>query len=226
MIIFDQVSKSYQDHLVLADIILKVEAGEFVSIIGASGAGKSTIFHLLMGADTPTTGKITIDGIDLASLDQVALQLYRRRVGMVWQSFKLLPKKTVFENVAFALEAVDEDDPEILIKVDQILDRVGLGAMAQKFPAQLSGGERQRCAIARALVHNPNLIIADEPTGNLDPQTSLEIIKIFKEINASGVTIILATHDMHVVDEVKQRVVEIKDGTIARDEKKAGYKTD
>lgn len=223
MIVFDKVCKSFDETIVLHDIDFKIEAGEFVSIIGASGAGKSTIFHLLMGADTPTSGAITIDGINLSNLDSTALQLYRRKVGMVWQSFKLLPKKTVFENVAFALEAIDEEDPEILIKVDEILDLVGLQKMAYKFPAQLSGGERQRCAIARALVHNPNLIIADEPTGNLDPKTSLEIIKILQKINDQGVTVILATHDMQIVDALQQRVVEIRGGRVIRDQKNAGY---
>jgi cell division transport system ATP-binding protein len=225
MILFSEVSKSYGEHLVLNELNFKVDSGEFVSIIGASGAGKSTIFHLLMGADVPTSGAITIDGINISELDQTALQLYRRRVGMVWQSFKLLPKKTVFENVAFALEAVDEPDAEIHLKVTSILERVGLSNMANKFPTHLSGGERQRCAIARALVHNPNLIIADEPTGNLDPVTSLEIIRLLKQINDTGVTVILATHDTHVVDAIKERVIEIKGGKITRDEFKAGYKS-
>lgn len=223
MIHFQKVCKNYDEHVVLHNVNLKIEAGEFVSVIGASGAGKSTIFHLLMGADTPTSGAIKIDGIDLATLDATALQLYRRKVGMVWQSFKLLPKKTVFENVAFALEAIDEDDPGILLKVDEILEMVGLSKMAYKFPSQLSGGERQRCAIARALVHAPNLIIADEPTGNLDPKTSLEIIDIFKQINKKGVTVILATHDTHVVDAIHERVVEIRGGRVVRDEQKAKY---
>jgi cell division transport system ATP-binding protein len=225
MILFSKVSKSYGDHLVLNNLNFKVESGEFVSVIGASGAGKSTIFHLLMGADVPSSGAITIDGINISELDQTALQLYRRRVGMVWQSFKLLPKKTVFENVSFALEAVDEPEAEIHLKVTSILERVGLANMANKFPSHLSGGERQRCAIARALVHNPNLIIADEPTGNLDPVTSLEIIRLLKQINDTGVTVILATHDTHVVDAIKERVIEIKGGKITRDEFKAGYKS-
>jgi cell division transport system ATP-binding protein len=223
MIHFQKVCKSYDENIVLHNVNLKIEAGEFVSVIGASGAGKSTVFHLLMGADVPTSGTIKIDDIDLASLDTTALQLYRRRVGMVWQSFKLLPKKTVAENVAFALEAIDEDDPEILIKVDEILEMVGLTNMSHKFPSQLSGGERQRAAIARALVHAPNIIIADEPTGNLDPKTSLEIIKIFKEINKKGVTVILATHDTHVVDAIHERVIEIRGGRVVRDDKKAKY---
>mgnify|MGYP000402600615 CR=1 FL=1 len=223
MIIFDRVRKKFGQHEVLKGINLRIEPGEFVSVIGPSGAGKSTIFHLLIGADTPTHGRITIDGIDLAKLDSTALQLYRRKVGMVWQSFKLLPKKTIFENVAFALEALDKDDATILLKVTEILEKVGLSELAHKFPAQVSGGEKQRAAIARALVHNPNLIIADEPTGNLDPKTSLEIVDILKRINASGVTVILATHDTAVVDAIKERVVVIDDGRVVRDSYKASY---
>jgi cell division transport system ATP-binding protein len=223
MIIFDRVRKKFGEHEVLKGINLRIDAGEFVSVIGPSGAGKSTIFHILIGADTPTSGRITIDGIDLAKLDSTALQLYRRKVGMVWQSFKLLPKKTIFENVSFALEALDEDDATILLKVTGILEKVGLSHMGHKFPAQLSGGEKQRAAIARALVHNPNLIIADEPTGNLDPKTSLEIVEILKLINDSGVTVILATHDTAVVDAIQERVVVIDDGRVVRDSVKASY---
>jgi len=223
MIIFDKVSKIYGEHKVLNRIKLKIDKGEFIFVIGKSGAGKSTIFHLLMGADQPDEGKITIDGIDMADMDSAALQLYRRKVGMVWQNFKLLPKKTVFENVSFALEAIEEAEEEIFLRVPKILKMVGLKDMADKFPAQLSGGEKQRCAIARALIHNPNLIIADEPTGNLDPQTSLEIIGILKKINKTGVTVILATHDINIVDAAKQRVIEIENGKVCRDEKKAKY---
>lgn len=223
MIIFDRVRKRFGEQEVLQGINMRIDKGEFVSVIGPSGAGKSTIFHLLIGADTPTSGRITIDGIDLAKLDNVAMQLYRRRVGMVWQSFKLLPKKTVYENVAFAMEAVGEEDATILLKVSDILEMVGLENMSEKFPAQLSGGEKQRAAIARALVHNPNLIIADEPTGNLDPKTSMEIVEILKKINNSGVTIVLATHDAAVVDAIEERVVVIDKGRIVRDSAKAKY---
>ncbi len=223
MIIFDKVSKEFGPHKVLKEVSLAVDKGEFVSIIGPSGAGKSTLFHMLIGADNPTTGKILIDGINLAQLDTDGLQLYRRKVGMVWQSFKLLPKKTVYENVAFALEAIDEEDTEILIRVPQILKQVGLDEASEKFPAQLSGGEKQRCAIARAIVHNPNLVIADEPTGNLDPKTSEEIIQIFKKINKTGVTVILATHDMSVVDAAHKRVVVLDGGKIVRDENESTY---
>lgn len=223
MIVFDKVTKQFGDHKVLDKVNLTIDKGEFVSVIGPSGAGKSTIFHLLMGATKPDDGHIVIDGINMDEMDMDALQLYRRRIGMVWQNFKLLPKKTVFENVAFALEAIEEDEEEIYLRVPEILAQVGLKAMADKFPDQLSGGEKQRCAIARALIHNPNLIIADEPTGNLDPKTSQEIIEIFKVINDSGVTIILATHDIQVVDSVKQRVVVIDNGKVVRDKNKSTY---
>ena len=223
MIVFDKVTKKFGTHKVLNKVNLTIDKGEFVSVIGPSGAGKSTIFHLLMGATKPDKGHIVIDDINMDEMDMEALQLYRRRVGMVWQNFKLLPKKTVFENVAFALEAIEEDEEEIYLRVPEILDQVGLKKMADKFPDQLSGGEKQRCAIARALIHNPNLIIADEPTGNLDPKTSQEIIEIFKDINDAGVTIILATHDIQVVDSIKRRVVVIDGGKVVRDKNKSTY---
>jgi len=223
MIVFDKVSKSYGDHQVLKKVNLSIDKGEFVFLIGPSGAGKSTIFHLLMGADSPDSGSIDIDGVKMQNMDASALQLYRRKVGMVWQNFKLLPKKTVFENVAFALEALDEEQDEIDLRVPKILDKVGLKDMMDKFPAQLSGGEKQRCAIARALIHNPNLIIADEPTGNLDPKTSLEIMEILRKINKSGVTVVLATHDMNIVDAAKQRVIVIDKGKVVRDKEKSTY---
>lgn len=224
MIIFEKVSKDFGDNKVLKNVNLTIDKGEFVSIIGPSGAGKSTLFHLLIAADSPTSGKILIDGINLNLLDQDAIQLYRRKVGMVWQNFKLLPKKTVFENVAFALEALDEDDFEILNKVTDALKLVNLDKASEKFPEQLSGGEKQRCAIARAIVHDPNLIIADEPTGNLDPKTSEEIIEILKKVNKQNdTTVILATHDMSVVDAAKKRVIVIDDGRVVRDKNESTY---
>jgi len=223
MIVFNKVTKKFGEHAVLDKLDLEIDKGEFVSIIGPSGAGKSTIFHLLIGADHPTSGKIKIDGINIASMDTEALQLYRRKVGMVWQDFKLLPKKTVFENVAFALDALGEEDTEIFLRVPEILEKVGLKNMSEKFPAQLSGGEKQRCAIARALIHNPNLIIADEPTGNLDPKTSEDIMKILKKVNKEGVTVVVATHDIHVVDSLKKRVVVIDKGKLVRDKEKSKY---
>jgi cell division transport system ATP-binding protein len=223
MIIFQNVSKSFGLNDVIKDLNLTIDKGEFISIIGPSGAGKSTLFHMLIGADKPSKGEILIDGIDINSLDTDAMQLYRRKVGMVWQNFKLLPLKTVFENVAFALEALDEEESNIIMRVTEVLEEVGLGEYAEKFPAQLSGGEKQRCAIARALVHKPDLIIADEPTGNLDPKTSEDIINILKKVNKSGVTVIVATHDMYIVDVAKKRVVVLDKGKIVRDKNESTY---
>lgn len=224
MIVFDNVTKNYDSSYdVIQGINLTIKSGEFVSIIGSSGAGKSTIFHMLIGADKPSSGKITVDDIDISNLSSKQLQLYRRKVGMVWQNFKLLPKKTVFENIFFALEAVGETNAGSIRKVLDILDQVGLQGKQEYFPAQLSGGEKQRCAIARALVHDPKLIIADEPTGNLDPATSQEILKLLQDINNKGVTIILSTHDTHVVDQLQERVLHLDGGKIVRDEQNGTY---
>ncbi len=178
---------------------------------------------MLIGADKPTNGRITVDEIDISRLNSKKLQLYRRKVGMVWQNFKLLPKKTVFENIFFALEAVGDTNPSSVQKVLEIIDQVGLQGKQDYFPAQLSGGEKQRCAIARALVHDPKLIIADEPTGNLDPKTSQEILNLLKQINDKGVTIILSSHDTHLVDQLQKRVLHLEGGKIVRDEQNASY---
>lgn len=224
MIVFDNVTKNYDSsHNVIQELNLQIQSGEFVSVIGQSGAGKSTIFHMLIGADKPSSGTITVDKINISTLNPKQLQLYRRKVGMVWQNFKLLPRKTVFENVFFALEAVGETDSHSVRKVLNTLDQVGLQGKQDYFPAQLSGGEKQRCAIARALVHDPKLIIADEPTGNLDPKTSQEILSLLQEINDKGVTIILSTHDTHVVDQLQERVLHLEGGKIVRDEQNASY---
>lgn len=224
MIVFDNVTKNYDSsHEVIQGIDLTIKSGEFISIIGHSGAGKSTIFHMLIGADSPSSGMITVDDINISKLNAKQLQLYRRKVGMVWQNFKLLPKKTVFENIFFALEAVGETSSTSVRKVLDILDQVGLQGKQDYFPAQLSGGEKQRCAIARALVHDPKLIIADEPTGNLDPKTSQEILRLLQDINDKGVTIILSTHDTHVVDQLQERVLHLEGGKIVRDEQNASY---
>lgn len=224
MIVFDNVTKNYNSSInVLKDLSFRINSGEFVSVIGQSGAGKSTLFHLLIGADKASSGKILVENIDISTLNRKQLQLYRRKVGMVWQNFKLLPKKTVFENIYFALEAVGDSSPTSIQKVLDIIDQVGLQGKQDYFPAQLSGGEKQRCAIARALVHDPSLIIADEPTGNLDPKTSQEILQLLIDINLKGVTIILSTHDTHVVDKLQKRVLHLADGHIIRDEQNATY---
>lgn len=224
MIVFDNVTKNYNSSInVLKNLSFTINSGEFISIIGQSGAGKSTIFHLLIGADKPSSGQILVEKINISKLSRKQLQLYRRKVGVVWQNFKLLPKKTVFENIYFALEAVGDVHPTSIQKVLEIIEQVGLQGKQDYFPAQLSGGEKQRCAIARALVHDPSLIIADEPTGNLDPQTSQEILRLLIDINLKGVTVILSTHDTHVVDKLEKRVLHLENGQIIRDEQNAKY---
>jgi cell division transport system ATP-binding protein len=221
MIIFQNVQKSFGDNQVLADLNLTIDAGEFLFLLGESGVGKSTLLHVLVGAETLDAGRVLIDQIDIGSLSEHTLQLYRRRVGMVFQDYKLLPKRTVYENVRFALEATDTNPVEMPALIMKVLAEVGLSHKAEAFPEELSGGEKQRAAIARALVHNPNLIIADEPTGNLDARNSEEIIDLLGRINRNReVTVIVATHDLHIVNRLKKRIVEIHDGKVVRDERR------
>lgn len=221
MIIFQNVQKSFGDNQVLADLNLTIDAGEFLFLLGESGVGKSTLLHVLVGAETLDAGRVLIDQIDIGSLSEHTLQLYRRRVGMVFQDYKLLPKRTVYENVRFALEATDTNPVEMPALIMKVLAEVGLSHKAEAFPEELSGGEKQRAAIARALVHNPNLIIADEPTGNLDARNSEEIIDLLERINRNReVTVIVATHDLHIVNRLKKRIVEIHDGKVVRDERR------
>lgn len=224
MIIIQDVCKTFGDNKVLNNLNCTIDAGEFVFLVGVSGAGKSTLLHLLIGAEQATRGQILIDKINIGEMDHHALQLYRRKVGTVFQDFKLLPRKTAYENVRFALEATDHDPLKIPRKVLAVLHEVGLKGKEDAFPEELSGGEKQRVAIARALVHEPNLIIADEPTGNLDPQTSVEIMRLFQKINQDrSVTVIIATHDTNIVDAMKQRVIEIHQGDVARDQQNSTY---
>lgn len=221
MIIFQNVQKSFGDNQVLADLNLTIDAGEFLFLLGESGVGKSTLLHVLVGAETLDAGRVLIDQIDIGGLSEHTLQLYRRRVGMVFQDYKLLPKRTVYENVRFALEATDTNPVEMPALIMKVLAEVGLSHKAEAFPEELSGGEKQRAAIARALVHNPNLIIADEPTGNLDARNSEEIIDLLGRINRNReVTVIVATHDLHIVNRLKKRIVEIHDGKVVRDERR------
>ncbi len=224
MLVLKEISKAYGDHHVLKNIDLEIVPGDFVFLVGPSGVGKSTLLHLLIGAELPTSGQIKIDDIALDAMDEHSLQLYRRKIGMVFQDFKLLPKKTVFENVAFALEATDIDPTEIPEQVMSALSKVGLSGKEDAFPRELSGGEQQRVAIARAIVRKPNLLIADEPTGNLDPRTSQEIINLLKKLHVDEqVTIIIATHDRSIVNHLRERVIELSQQGIVRDEENAFY---
>lgn len=217
MIVFSSVTKEFLGRKVLGSVSFRVNPGEFVCLTGPSGAGKSTIVHLLVRAIVPTTGKIEVDGVDLRSLPLPVLQLYRRRVGVVFQDYKLLSDRTVAENVAFPLEVCGEEDSVIKVRVVALLQRLQLSAVARAFPRQLSGGEKARTALARALVHQPKMLIADEPTGNIDPEQSLHIMNVLKEANAAGMTVVLASHDQPIVDALQVRVLRLESGLLVRD---------
>lgn len=227
MIEFQNVKKIYQISSVstaaLDDISFSIEQKEFVSFVGHSGAGKSTILKLIYAEEKPTSGKIIFNGEDISDIKPKNLPYHRRRIGTIFQDFKLLSKKTVFENVAFALEVSGHTNQKIQESVPQILEIVGLGNKAGNYPHELSGGEQQRVAIARALVHRPALIIADEPTGNLDPISSWGIIQLLLKINQLGTTVILATHDKEIVNNIKKRVITLDQGRIIRDHSKGRY---
>ena len=207
----------------LENINLKIEKGEFVSIVGPSGAGKSTLVKMLICEEKPDTGKILVAGRNIVQLQPSELPYFRRKVGVVFQDFKLLPQKTVWENVSFALEVCEAPDEEIKEKVPRILDLVGMLKRKDNLPNELSGGERQRVSIARALVHSPKILIADEPTGNLDPVNAWEIIDLLERINSRGTIVILATHNKVIVDRLKRRVILIKGGKILSDKYRGGY---
>ena len=224
MITLDGITKIYQPKIVaLDDVNLEIQSGEFASIVGPSGAGKSTLVRLLIAQEKPTKGKILIGGRDISHLKSRHIPYYRRKLGVVWQDFKLLSNKTVFENVAYALEVVEKPIEEIRSKVPQILRLVGLEGKEERFPRELSGGEVQRTAIARALVHEPRLLIADEPTGNLDPVNTREIVDLLLKINSLGTTVLLATHNKDVVNNLKRRVIVLEDGKVISDRKVGKY---
>lgn len=225
MIVLDRVSKLYDNKTTaLNRISLKIDPKEFVIIIGKSGAGKTTLLKLLTREEKQTSGKIVVGGIDYDKLKDRNIPLLRRKIGVVFQDFKLLPNKTVFENVAFALEMVGQSNHEIKKTVPRVLSIVGLEDKAKQMPAQLSGGERQRVAIARAIVRQPKILIADEPTGNLDPKHAWDIIKILEKINRYGTTVLLTTHNQDIVNKLKRRVITLKGGQIAGDHAHAEYK--
>lgn len=223
MIEFKEVSKKYGQIIALYRINLKIKRGEFVSIVGPSGAGKSTLVRLLIREELPTKGRVFVSGRDISRLQHKELPYFRRKVGVVFQDFKLLPQKTVWENVAYALEVCDAPKFEIERKVPKIIDLVGLAQRASSYPDELSGGEKQRTSIARALVHSPKLLIADEPTGNIDPQTAKEIIQLLLKINQAGTIVILATHNKDIVDRLKKRVVTLRQGKIIGDQPLGKY---
>lgn len=222
MIRLDHVYKKYNDCLVLEDINLNVAEKDFISLVGPSGAGKSTLIRLLIAEEKPSKGRIFVRGIDITKFYKGDIPFYRRGIGVIFQDFKLLPQKTVYENVAFALEVCNRSDYTIKNRVPKILEMVGLSNKAKNLSHKLSAGEMQRVAIARALVNQPQLLIADEPTGNLDPINAWEIIQLLLKINDNGTTVFLATHDREIVNSLKKRVVTLENGKVVRDQKRDG----
>lgn len=224
MITFDQVSLQYDSkHTALKNISIHIDKGEFVFVVGPSGAGKSTFVKVLTHELVPEQGTVVVNGINITKLKRSKVPYYRRTLGIVFQDFRLLSEKTVFENIAFVLRVTGAKSKEIKERVNNVLDLVGLRNKAKELPSKLSGGEQQRVAIARALVNQPLLLIADEPTGNLDPVTSEEIMKLFNRINHMGTTIIMVTHNKDLVNAMHKRVINIEDGRIIADQEKGGY---
>ena len=220
----ENVSKVYPGGSVaLQDVDIHIKPGEFVFVVGPSGAGKSTFIKMLFREVLPTTGSIFVNGVDILSLTPKEIPYMRRQLGIIFQDYRLLPDRTVYENVAFAMEVIETPRRKIKRRVLNVLDLVGLRHRCDAYPNELSGGEQQRIAIARAIVNDPVFVIADEPTGNLDPETSWDIMEIFKEINAEGTTIVMATHDKEIVDAMGKRVIAIEDGNIVRDEASGVY---
>jgi cell division transport system ATP-binding protein len=223
MIIFEKVSKVYPSKVALEGVNLTINSKEFVTIVGQSGAGKSTLLKLLIAEELPSEGRVVMDDIDIATLKASELPFLRRKIGAIFQDFKLLSNKTVFENVSFALEVAGKAQEDINETVPQVLELVGLNNRLDVFPHQLSGGEKQRVAIARALVLRPDIIVADEPTGNLDPLNTWDVIRLLVKINELGTTVILATHNREIVNTLSKRVISIDKGKIVRDEENGRY---
>ena len=224
MLLMSGVSKTYRNGSVaLKNIDLHIKPGEFVFLVGPSGAGKSTFIKMLFKEVLPTTGKIYVDGVDVLALTDKEVPFLRRQLGIIFQDYRLLPDRTVYDNVAFAMQVIESPAVKTRRRVMTVLELVGLKNRANAYPAELSGGEQQRIAIARAIVNDPILVIADEPTGNLDPETSKDIMRIFTGINESGTTIVMATHDKEIVDAMGKRVIAIENGVIVRDDAKGVY---
>jgi cell division transport system ATP-binding protein len=224
MIVFEGVTKVYEpDVVALQDVSFVIEKGEFVFVVGASGSGKSTVIRLLLKELEPTEGRIFVGGRDLSRLKRSKIPHLRRNLGCVFQDFKLLPNRTAAENVAYALKVQGESRNSIRRKVPEVLTLVGLGNKMNSLPDELSGGEQQRVSIARAMVNHPPLLICDEPTGNLDPDTSVGIMQLLYRINRSGTTVLMVTHDREMVDKMRKRVIALDDGRLMRDERRGGY---
>jgi len=224
MIYFDKVSKIYPDNSVaLEDVSFTIEPKEFLSIVGHSGAGKTTLLKMFLAEEKPTEGSVFFESINIQKLSKKEINDFRRRVGVVFQDFRLLSHKNVYENIAFAMEAAGRSDEEIEADVPHVLELVDLGKKIWNFPGELSGGEKQRVAIARAIVNQPDIIIADEPTGNLDPLNTHDIVQILKKVNDLGTTVILTTHNKGVIDSLGKRVITMEDGRIIRDDEKGKY---
>ena len=224
MIHFDKVTKHYKDGTpALEDVTLTVSPKEFISVVGHSGAGKTTLLKLLLAEEKPTAGSVYFEEVNVNDLPASALHHYRRKIGTIFQDFRLIPNRTAFENIAFAMEATGKSDEDIASDVPYILDLVDLGDKANHFPHQLSGGEQQRVAIGRAIINQPDLIVADEPTGNLDPVNTYEVVDILKKINELGTTVILTTHNKGVVDALGKRVITMDRGRVMRDDPHGHY---
>lgn len=224
MIEFKNISKLYNNNVkALSDVSINIESGEFVFLVGPSGAGKSTFIKMILKEIEPTSGKVVVNNTDLSKLARNDVPYFRRKIGMVFQDFRLIPNLNVYENVAFAMKVVEATPKEIRRRVPMVLSLVGLSHKYKMFPNELSGGEQQRVSLARAIVNNPSLLIADEPTGNLDPETAKEIMDLLDDINKAGTTILMATHAKDIVDTMKKRVIAIEGGEIARDEKRGMY---
>ncbi|MFA6514954.1 MAG: cell division ATP-binding protein FtsE [Candidatus Paceibacterota bacterium] len=223
MIYFNNVTKKYRDNTSLEDVSIAITQGEFVAIVGHSGAGKTTLTKLILAEESPTGGTVFFESTDINKLSNKDLTNFRRKIGVVFQDYRLLSNKTVYENIAFAMEAIEKNENEISEDVPHVLELVDLTSKSLHFPHQLSGGEKQRLAIARAIITQPDLIIADEPTGNLDPINTNEVVNLLKKINDLGTTIILTTHNRSVVDQIKKRVITLENGRVIRDDKDGKY---
>ena len=225
MISFEKVSKTYpgQERPALSEMSLEIERGEFVFVIGSSGSGKSTFMRLILREERPSTGRVIVAGKDLSRLSNWKLPHHRRLIGTVFQDFRLLPNKTVHQNVSFALEVIGKPKGHINKVVPEVLDLVGLDGKEDRLPSELSGGEQQRVAVARAFVNRPMILIADEPTGNLDPETSVGIMKLLDRINRTGTTVVMVTHDQAIVNQMRKRVLELDQGHLVRDQARGVY---